>query len=88
MFYQVLGEYRTVMAKVAMALDTLQKSDTIFYGTLLPTLFVLRQELEELQRDEELQYARPLVNALLDQDGERRGFRNRHVTRAGHLRVF
>ena len=75
---QVLKEYQTVMKPVATALNTLQKETNIFYGVLLPTLSLLKRELQEVN-DSGLVYAGPLVEALLEQAGDRRGFENRHV---------
>jgi len=64
-----LKEYHTVMQPVAATLDLLQGDINCFYGILLPKLVQLRNKLKCLETGREnhpqLQYAKPLLSALL-----------------------
>ncbi|XP_019740446.1 ADP-ribosylarginine hydrolase isoform X2 [Hippocampus comes] len=71
---KVLTEYRDVMNPVADTLDSLQGEDNAYMGILLPTLLVLKRWLLQHQQRGELQYAEPLVQALLRGFDKRFGF--------------
>ncbi|KAG0717505.1 hypothetical protein GWK47_054310 [Chionoecetes opilio] len=62
---EVLQEYVKVLAPVVEALDMLQGEEHAFMGNLLPFLSLMRQELQDLER-EDLRHAKPLVRALLE----------------------
>ncbi|XP_076052167.1 uncharacterized protein LOC143031784 isoform X2 [Oratosquilla oratoria] len=74
---QVLSEYAKVMEPVARCLSKLQGEENAYMGTLLPSLQLMRIALEELQADKTLQYAQPLVTALLGSKESGRGFYGR-----------
>jgi hypothetical protein len=59
-----LTEFCSVMKPVANALDILQAERNCYLGILLPTLISLRSKLMNLRN--ELKYATPLANAVLD----------------------
>ncbi|KAG0715632.1 hypothetical protein GWK47_011487 [Chionoecetes opilio] len=77
---QVLQEYCKVMKPLANCLDRLQTEENAYLGVLLPTLTLMRvalERMEEARGDQALTYAKPLVRALLRQEGNKGGFNNR-----------
>lgn len=54
------------MEPVADALDVLQEEISISMSYLLPTLTILREKLNNHQRDTTMKHANPLVCSLLD----------------------
>ncbi|XP_077404827.1 uncharacterized protein LOC144037315 isoform X5 [Vanacampus margaritifer] len=62
---KVLEEYRDVLTPVADTLGSLQEEDNAYMGIVLPTLLVLKRWLLQHQQKGELQYAEPLLQALL-----------------------
>ncbi|KAG0714401.1 hypothetical protein GWK47_014212 [Chionoecetes opilio] len=76
----VLQEYCKVMKPLANCLDRLQTEENAYLGVLLPTLTLMRlalERMEEARGDQALTYAKPLVRALLRQEGNKGGFNNR-----------
>ena len=59
-----LQEYIQVMGIVAAALDKVQGEDQAYLGSLLPTIAATAMKLSDL-KTKNLQYCRPLVDALL-----------------------
>ena len=79
--HQVLQEYCKVMKPLANCLDRLQAEENAYLGVLLPTLTLMRvalERMEEARGDQALTYAKPLVRALLRQEGNKGGFNNRY----------
>ncbi|KAG0718733.1 Zinc finger BED domain-containing protein 4 [Chionoecetes opilio] len=74
---QVLQEYCKVMKPLANCLDRLQTEENAYLGVLLPTLTLMRVALEQARGDQALTYAKPLVRALLRQEGNKGRFNNR-----------
>ncbi|KAG0730278.1 hypothetical protein GWK47_028558 [Chionoecetes opilio] len=69
-----------VMKPLANCLDRLQTEENAYLGVLLPTLTLMRvalERMEEARGDQALTYAKPLVRALLRQEGNKGGFNNR-----------
>lgn len=54
-----------VMKPVALCLDMLQGEKKAYMGVLLPYLWLMKTSLEEQSQNENLVYARPLLQALL-----------------------
>ncbi|QQP53364.1 Uncharacterized protein FKW44_005824, partial [Caligus rogercresseyi] len=73
---EILQEYCKVIKPVAICLDRLQAEVNAYIGILLPYLMLLKRELQAIKREGELRYAGPLVDALLEQDGNVHGFNN------------
>ncbi|KAG0717876.1 hypothetical protein GWK47_053584 [Chionoecetes opilio] len=68
------------MKPLANCLDRLQTEEKAYLGVLLPTLTLMRvalERMEEARGDQALTYAKPLVRALLRQEGNKGGFNNR-----------
>ncbi|XP_018493940.1 uncharacterized protein LOC108863813 [Galendromus occidentalis] len=65
-----IEEYLTCAKPIADALDILQGVETAFYGVLLPTLHVVKRQLNSLSRTS-LQDCRPLVEGYLLSVGNR-----------------
>lgn len=63
---EFIHEYVKVMEPVADALDVLQGEISISMSYLLPTLTILREKLNNHQRDTTMKHANPLVCSLLD----------------------
>ena len=79
--HQVLQEYCKVMKPLINCLDRLQAEENAYLGVLLPTLTLMRvalERMEEARGDQALTYAKPLVRALLRQEGNKGGFNNRY----------
>ena len=69
------------MKPLANCLDRLQAEENAYLGVLLPTLTLMRvalERMEEARGDQALTYAKPLVRALLRQEGNKGGFNNRY----------
>lgn len=60
-----IEEYCQVMAPLARALDLLQGDNKVYYGILLPTLTVVKSELEHTSKGN-LRYGSRLAKACLD----------------------
>lgn len=56
-----LKENRDIMKPIAIAIDTLQADDS-FYGSLIPTIYAIHDELEQLLAT--CTYCEPLINVL------------------------
>ena len=69
-----------VMKPVAECLDSVQSEVTAYMGNFMPTLHMMRLHLENL-KTQRLQYAQPLVAALLGIEGSRKGFYGRFAAR-------
>ncbi|XP_050708973.1 uncharacterized protein LOC126993880 [Eriocheir sinensis] len=69
----VLSEYLKVMQPVAECLDSLQSETNAYMGTLMPALQLMQFQLERLKVDRNLQFALPLVSALLGKEGSGKG---------------
>ncbi|XP_076034188.1 uncharacterized protein LOC143020993 isoform X2 [Oratosquilla oratoria] len=78
---QVLSEYIKVMKPVAECLDNVQSETNAYMGAFMPTLYMMRLHLENLKTDRSLQYAQPLVAALLGTEGSGKGFYGRFAAR-------
>ena len=63
-------EYCKVMEPIANCLDRLQTEENAYLGVLLPNLTLMRVTLERMDETESLTYAKPLVRALLRQEGK------------------
>jgi hypothetical protein len=73
-FFQILSEYVKVMGPVATCLDRLQAEYTADMGILLPNVHIMKTLLERLRDGNSLEYAQPLVEALLTQPSATKGF--------------
>lgn len=60
-----MSEYKAAMDPVAVCLDRLQGETNAYMGILLPSLHIMRSLLERQRDSVNLQYATPLVEALL-----------------------
>ncbi|XP_076057324.1 uncharacterized protein LOC143034865 [Oratosquilla oratoria] len=78
---EVLSEYMTVMKPVVECLDKVQSETSAYMGAFMPTLHMMRLHLENLKTDRNLQYAQPLVAALLGTEGSGKGFYGRFAAR-------
>lgn len=63
--YKFLEEYATIIKPIANAITFLEGCVQTF-GSYLPMLFSVRQELKDLYIDDELEYCRPLLLAVRD----------------------
>ena len=72
----VIKEYLLVMTPVANCLDKIQCDKTAYMGNLLPDLMLLKQRLQKV-KNQNLKYARSLVEYLLEQNDFHHGFNNR-----------
>lgn len=61
----MLKELKEVMEPVAECLDMLQGEESAYMGILLPTLCVMKTLLNEHANNDDLEYAKPLVQAVL-----------------------
>lgn len=70
---EFIHEYVKVVEPVADALDVLQGESSVSMSYLLPTLTILRDKLENHQKDTTIKHANPLVCSLLDSLKDRFG---------------
>lgn len=62
--FDYINEYIKCMRPVAVVLDMLQAENNTYYGALLPTLLILRNQLCALL-DEDMVHCKSIVNALI-----------------------
>lgn len=79
---EVIAEYVEIMTPVAKRLDMLQDEKNAYTGVLLPNLYLLRDDLEGMQREaEKFKHGQNLIKYLLKQPipskGKAKGFEAR-----------
>lgn len=60
-----LDEYLKIMKPVADFLDIMQREQAIGMGYLLPSVYILKEELKSFDEDTKIKYCHPLVKSLL-----------------------
>ena len=61
---EFIFEYVKIMAPLANALDILQGDKKVSIGYLLPTICVLKMELEKLKRSSNIKHCHPLIEGI------------------------
>jgi hypothetical protein len=69
----LIKEYVKILLPLTRALDILQADKKVSIGFLLPTIVVLKKQLERLQTNQRIKHCKPLINGLLSRVNNRFG---------------